>query len=66
MTPKPKQKHGGAGRNQGRKPGPSGKLDKRLNIKVTAYEVESYTDTAIEAGLSRSEWVRKTLNKAAK
>ncbi len=61
-----KQKHGGAGRGQGRKPSEKGPLNKRLNIKVTDYELDSYSDTAFEAGLTRSEWIRKTLNKSAR
>jgi len=54
--------HGGPGRNQGRKVGPSGPASARLNIKCTPAELEAWTAAAKAEGMSRSKWVKVKLS----
>ena len=58
-NPLPRNKRG-----QGRKPGPNGKATERMVIKCSPYELDSYTDAAIAAGMSRSKWVKTVLNRS--
>jgi len=51
-------------RGQGRKPGPNGPADARLSIKCTKAEMASYTAAAKSQKISRSAWIKKTLNGA--
>jgi len=62
MTPKPKHTHGGAGRNQGRKPGPNGPATARLSIKCRPAELAAWTLAAKAEKMSRSAWVKVQLS----
>jgi hypothetical protein len=54
--------HGGPGRNQGRKAGPSGPASARLNIKCRPDELSAWSAAAKAEGVTRSEWVKTCLN----
>jgi len=59
-------KRGGPRLGSGPKVGPDGPADARLNIKCTKAELARYTETAKATNVSRSAWVKRTLNKEAK
>jgi hypothetical protein len=54
--------HGGPGRNQGRKVGPSGPASARLNIKCRPAELAAWKVGAHASGLNLSEWSRIKLS----